>query len=380
MKRKRKNHITVKALIGLCKWIKDPRRPWGHKLHELTDILVITLLAIVCGCEGWEEIRDYAKTKQDWLKTLLPLPNGIPSESTFRRLFAHINPQSLENLYREWVYPYIGSSCGKQICVDGKAVRGVAKRSDAHLHMVSAWIREDRISMGQIRTKEKSNEIKAIPQLLETLNIKGSVITIDAMGCQRDIVKTIIHKESNYVLAVKENQPTLYNEIKEYFEWAMEDTIEYHRLSQYQTTSFDHGRVTHWRVLSTKDTVWFESKTDWEGLQSFVMVECAWKSSKQSYTQRRFYISNLDMAAEQFHRYVRGHWSVENQLHWLLDVAFHEDHCLINSGFAPQNLSLLRKMALAMLCADTSKKASIARKRKMAGWDNDFALQIISTE
>jgi len=246
--------------------------------------------------------------------------------------------------------------------------------------MVSAWIREDRISLGQVRTEEKSNEITAIPQLIESLEIKGSMITIDAMGCQKDIARAIIQQEANYILTVKENHPTLYNEIQEYFHWAMQDAVEQPRLSQYRQTSFDHGRTTHWRVFSTKDTVWFESKTDWTGLRSFAMVECAWETPQKRHAQRRFYISSLDVDAHQFQQYIRGHWSVETQLHWLLDVAFHEDRCLIHDGFAPQNLALLRKMALAMLSADTSKKASIARKRKMAGWDNDFALRIISSE
>ena len=377
---KRKRTLTVKRLIGLCKGIEDPRRVWGNKRHELTDMLVIALLAIICGSEGWEEIRDYGKMKLRWLRTILELPNGIPSESTFRRLFARIKPEVLETLYREWIMPYIGSSVGKQLCVDGKTLRGVSSRSDARLHMISAWIREDNISLGQIRTEEKSNEITAIPQLLSSLAIEGSVVTIDAMGCQKNIARTIIEKDASYVLAVKENHPTLHREITEYFEWAIQDAAEKHRLSYHHEKTFDHGRTTHWRVFSTKDTVWFESKEDWACLQSFVMVECAWNNGTQRHMQRRFYISSLDTDAKSFHKYLRGHWSIENQLHWLLDVAFHEDDCLIYQGFAPENLALLRKIALALLKLDTSKKASIARKRKMAGWDDSFALHLISPE
>lgn len=375
---KRREHITVKRLVGLCKRIEDPRRPWGNKLHELTDILVTAVLAMVCGCESWEEICDYAHMKRNWLRTIIALPNGIPSEATFRRVFARIQPEALENIYRQWVKPYVGSCLGKQICIDGKTVCGVSRRSDARLHMVSAWIREDKITLGQIRTEEKSNEITAIPQLIESLDVCGGVITIDAMGCQKNIAKAIIGREANYILAVKENHPTLYTEIREYFDWAVEDSVESGRLSQFREQTFDHGKTTKWRVFSTKDTVWFGSKTDWAGLCSFVMVECTWVSQTEEHRQRRFYISSLDANARSFHNYIRGHWSVENQLHWMLDVAFHEDRCLIHDGFAPQNLALLRKIALTMLKNDTSKKASIARKQKMAGWDDEYALRIIS--
>jgi len=377
---KRKKTLQIQRLIRMCRRMKDPRRVWGNKRHELTDILIVALLAIICGSEEWEEIRDYAKTKMDWLRTFISLKNGVPSESTFRRVFARINPEALEEVYRKWVYPYVGTCCGKQLCVDGKTSRGVQKRSDAALHMVSVWVREDQITLGQIKTAQKSNEITAIPQIIQSLDIQGSVVTIDAMGCQKEIAKCIQDQEANYILAVKENHPTLHREIKEYFEWALEDAIEQNRLSQHKQTSFDHGKVTKWRVFSTKDTVWFESKGDWAGLTSFVMVESLRVVGEETHMQRRYYISSIEADAAYFHQAIRGHWHVENKLHWMLDVAFHEDHCLIHQGNAPQNLSLLRKMALAMLKMDSSRKASIARKRKIAGWDNDFALSIISME
>ena len=377
---KRKKTLRMQRLLQLCRGLKDPRRVWGNKRHELTDILIIALLAIICGSEEWDEIRDYARTKIEWLGTFLSLKNGVPSKSTFRRVFARIDPVALETMYRKWVYPYVGTCCGKQICIDGKTSRGVQKRSDAALHMVSMWVREDQITLGQIKTAEKSNEITAIPQLIQSLDIRGSVVTIDAMGCQKEISKCIQDREASYILAVKENHPTLYQEIKEYFDWAREDAIERNRLSQYKQTDFGHGKTTKWCVFSTKDAVWFESKGDWAGLTSFVMVECVRTIGGQMRVQRRYYISSLEAEAEYFHQAIRGHWHVENKLHWMLDVAFHEDDCLIHDGHAPQNLSLLRKMALAMLKLDSSRKASIARKRKMAGWDNDFALSIISMD
>ena len=252
---KRKKTLRIQRLISLCKRLKDPRRIWGNKRHELTDILIVALLAIICGCEEWDEIRDYARTKMEWLCTFLSLKNGIPSKSTFRGVFARIDPEALEAMYRKWVYPYVGTCYGKQLCIDGKSSRGVLKRGDAALHMVSMWVREDQITLGQIKTAEKSNEITAIPQLIQSLDIRGGVVTIDAMGCQKEIAKCIQGQEANYILAVKENHPTLYQEIKEYFDWALEDAIEQNRLCQCKQTSFDHGKVTKWRVFSTKDTV-----------------------------------------------------------------------------------------------------------------------------
>lgn len=377
---KRRAYVTVKTLMGLCRQIEDPRRRWGNKRHELTDILIIALLAIVCGCESWEEIRDYGRTKKGWLETFLPLTGGIPSESTFRRVFAMLKPESLEKVYRQWVLPYIGSCLGKQICVDGKASCGVRKRSNAMLHMVSAWVQEDGLSLGQVKTEEKSNEITAIPALLKTLSISGSVVSIDAMGCQKEIAARIIRGEAHYVLAVKENHPTLYTEIKEYFDWACADCVEEKHLSRYHETNLEHGRITKWQVTSTKDTLWFENKGAWAGLRSFVRVTCSREDQGRRQTFQRFYISSLETDAAQFHRYIRNHWSIENQLHWMLDVAFHEDQCLVNEGHAPQNLSLLRKIALFLLKTDTSVNASIARKRKIAGWDNDFAFRLLHLE
>jgi len=376
---KRKSKLDIERLRELSVHLKDPRRRWGNKRHELVDILIVALLAIISGCEGWEEIRDYGRSKLEWMRTFLTLAHGIPSVSTFQRVFMLIHPEALEMVYRQWVSQYVGGCCGKQVCIDGKSVRGVGKRGDETLHMVSAWIREDEITLGQIKTPAKSNEITAIPQLLESLDLYGSIVTIDAIGCQIDIARKIRKKEAHYILAVKGNQPTLAEEIKEYFDWALDDPIEKQHLSQHKEIDFDHGRTTKWRIYSTINTVWFESKADWTGLTSFVMVECTRRRKDKETVQRRYYISSLEADAKYFHQRIRGHWHVENKLHWMLDVAFNEDRSPIHKGNAPQNLSLLSKMALTLLRLDSSKNAGIARKRKIAGWDNDFALSIIFT-
>jgi len=374
---KRKSKLDIERFREMCVHMKDPRRSWGNKRHELVDILIVALLAVICGCEGWEEIRDYGRSKLEWMRTFLTLPHGIPSESTFRRVFMLIHPEALEAIYRQWVSAYVGNCCGKQTCIDGKSVRGVGKRGGETLHMVSAWVREDQITLGQIKTPAGSNEITVIPQLLESLDLYGSIVTIDAIGCQKDIAGFVREKEAHYILAVKGNQPTLAEEITEYFDWALNDPIERKHLSQHREIEFDHGRTTKWRIYATMNTVWFESKGDWADLTSFVMVECTRKTKDKETVQRRYYISSLEADAKYHHQRIRGHWHVENKLHWMLDVAFNEDHSLIHKGNAPQNLSLLSKMALALLRLDSSKNAGIARKRKIAGWDNHYALSII---
>jgi len=365
---KKKKHLSLKRLRESMRHIKDPRRGGGNFRHLLVDILVITLLGIICGCDSWEDIQDYGRTKEKWLKTFLTLENGIPGADTFRRLFERIDPAELEKMYREWIRPYVGSCIQKQISVDGKTVGGAGSQ----LHMVSAWIQEDGVTLGQMKTEEKSNEITAIPELLKVLHIKGGIVTIDAMGCQRKISEIVVEKEADYLFAVQMNQPTLYEEINEYFQWAIEDEVESKTLSQYEVAEKGHGRISRWRVTASSEVAWFESQNDWTSLKSFVMVERKTiKGEKESY-EKQYYISSLEAGAKKFHHLVRNHWSIENQLHWVLDASFNEDRVLIGKGYSPQNLSLLRKIALAIVKKDSSQKASLRRKQNIAGWDNAF--------
>jgi len=371
---KKSEELIITRLITELEKIKDPRRQWGNLRHRLVDILVITLLAIICGSEKWEDIEDFGKSKH-WLKDYLELPNGIPDEDTFRRVFEQIKPEELERSYRDWVMPYIGGCLGKQINVDGKTVCGASSRDNeagSNLHIVSAWVREDGITMGQMKVDGKSNEITAIPKLLETLDISGSVVSIDAMGCQWAIAQKIIGKSANYLLAVKMNQPTMFQEIEEYFRWAREDPIEKKQLAKYELPEKSHGRICTRRVTVTTDIQWFESKQDWPYLRTFVMAEGITKMKDKTTVEKRYYISSLQAPAERFYTLVRGHWSIENQLHWVLDTAFSEDDSLIRKNHAPENLSVVRKIALALLKKDSSRKASIRRKQKIAGWDDNY--------
>jgi predicted transposase YbfD/YdcC len=289
-----------------------------------------------------------------------------------------IKPEALESVYREWVSPYIGSCLGKQVSVDGKMIRGASSMGDINLHMVSAWIQEDGITMGQVKTEEKSNEITAIPALLSSLDITGGTVSIDAIGCQKAIAKLIIAQQAHYVLAVKANQPTLLEEIREYFAWAQTDPIEKKFLQEHVEMEKGHGRITKWKVR-TCDAGWFEDKESWSLLHTFICVERSCTRGDQTSRDKAYFISSLkETAAATFHRLVRNHWSIENHLHWSLDVSFHEDACLVHETNAAQNLSLLRKFALAAINTDSSRKASVNRKRKMAAIDNRFALSLLS--
>jgi len=371
---KKYEHLTVGRLKDGLKMVRDPRRQWGNLRHQLVDIFIIALFGIISGCESWEDVEDYGKTKEKWLRGFLVLEHGVPSADTCRRLFELMVPTELERVYREWVTPYVGGCLQKQISFDGKTVRGATKKrgNDDKLHIVSAWVREDGITIGQIKTNEKSNEITAIPELLKTLDVSGGTVTIDAMGCQTAIAEAIVAKEANYVLAVKMNQPTLCQETTDYFTWATEDEIEKKKLDRFELTEKGHGRICTWTVTATSDVQWFESIGDWPLLKTMIMVNRKTIVGDIITEETQYYISSLIAAAEHFHRLIRGHWSIESQLHWVLDVTFHEDQSLIHKGNSPENLSTLKKIALALLKKGSSRKASLKRKRKIAGWDNSF--------
>ena len=358
--------------------IPEKRRvAYGNYRHRLPDVLTLCLLAVVCGCETFREVHLFGMAKREFLSKYLILGSGIPSITSLRRILGSIEPDELENAYRRWVAPYLGTCLGKQICVDGKTLCG-ASTAEAKLHLVSAWVREDGITMGQTRTHAKSNEITAIPALLNDLSIQHSIVTIDAMGCQKNIAETVLGKQANYLLAVKGNQPTLFEEIKDYFDWALEDSVEQHHLDEYHETDYEHGRTVHYHVVSTQEIVWFEDIHEWAGLKSFVMVQRTRQSKGVTSTERAYYISSLEADAKSFAQWTRGHWGIENALHWVLDVQFHEDACKIHEGNAPENLSILRKMAKNLLGRAKTKSDSFRSLQLRAGWDNHFLFRIIT--
>ncbi|MFL6337056.1 MAG: ISAs1 family transposase [Pyrinomonadaceae bacterium] len=359
--------------------VPDPRRE-RTKLHRLVDILIIAVCATICAAETWEEIAEFGQAKESWFRKFLALPNGIPSHDTFRRVFLRINPKQFQEAFLEWVRGLAQVRDGEVIAIDGKQARG-ARTSDGKegLRLVSAWACEQRLVLGQLKTAEKSNEITAIPLLLELLELKGCIVTIDAMGCQTAVAAQIISQGADYVLSLKGNQGLLHEEVAEYFAWAERIDFKDLEYDYCATLEKDHGRIEGRRCWVTEDTDWFVEKAEWAGLRSFIMVEAEREVVGQAASvERRYFISSLPADAKQALRAVRGHWQVENSLHWVLDVAFGEDACRTRTGHAPENLATLRHIAVNLLKQERSCKLGVKSKRLKAGWDESYMLKVLN--
>lgn len=377
--------LSLDRIMELFEEIPDPRRPGGNIQHKLVDLLVIILLGVICGCETWIEIEDYAHAKYEWLKTILELPGGVPSNDTYRRLMTRILPQRLEEAYRQWVLPYVGGCIGKHIAIDGKTICTASnyrlsneETPEGKLHIISAWVREDGISLGQIKTDEKSNEITAIPKMLDTLDVKGAVVTIDAMGCQVDIAEKIIDREANYLLALKKNQLNLYESVEEYFKWARTEPIEKKQLKEYSYEEHEHGRHVYRTVEVCNDVSWIETVREWKRLSSIVCVTRKGEREGRQTEETAYYISSREWEADEVAKHIQGHWTIENNLHWSLDAAFNEDSSKIHLGYSAENLSVIRKIAQKLLKAETTfKGGSIRRKARRVALLNDYAEKVL---
>jgi predicted transposase YbfD/YdcC len=362
--------------------VKDPRVD-RTKRHALMDILVIGLLGVICGADGWTDVAEFGRAKQAWLKTFLELPNGIPSHDTFGRVFAALDPDELEGCFAAFTRDLAEVSGGELIALDGKMLRrsfqGVGRR--AAIDMVSAWCAGNRLVLGQLATEDKSNEITALPKLLDLLELRGAVVTIDAAGCQKEIAAKIVDKGGDYILSVKANQPTLHEEVKLFLDDGIAQGWEPIVAGRHQEVEGDHGRVETRTIWGTDQVEWLRNGKDWVGLRSLLCVECHREvMGGKTSTERRYFISTLtSKAAKTRLAEVRGHWGVENSLHWVLDVAFREDECRVRMGHAPENLSRMRRLALNLLRKDTHSKVGIAIRRKKAGWNLDYLLGLLST-
>jgi predicted transposase YbfD/YdcC len=362
----------MKSPLDYFTEIEDPRVE-RTKEHLLEDIIFITIAAVICGAESWNDIENYGKSKAFWLKQFLRLPNGIPSHDTFNRVFSAIDPKQVEKSFVKWVKSVCKLTDGEVVSIDGKTIRGSRdKGSKSIVHMVSAWSQLNHLSLGQIKVGDKSNEITAIPKLLEVLTIKGCIVTIDAMGCQTEIAEKIIEKEADYILAVKGNQGSLEEGIK--------DTIKFAKaIETFEDIDYGHGRVET-RVCSIyTDFSHIENWTRWKEIQCVAKVDSNRyiKSSGVNERETRLYICSVAPCAEKIGNSIRAHWGIENSLHWVLDVAFNEDNSMKTNPIAAQNFSIINRIALNLLSNEKSKKRSIKGKRLDAGWDNDYLMKIL---
>ena len=362
------------CLMECLKEIDDPRRPSNGTLHDFQEILVIAIAAMLSDCDTVEDIAYWASMKQVWLRRFLTLKNGIASADTFLRIFRILDPKSFETVFRGWVADVVGALSGT-IAVDGKAVRGSGNGGESAIHMVSAFATELGVVLGQEKVAGKSNEITAIPALLDALYLKGFLVSIDAMGCQKQIAQKITAKGGDYLLMVKGNQPSLLNAIETSF-ISHRDTRGVDRQNHVEKS---HGRTVGQiaSVLPAKGTV---SLSDWPKCKTIGRIDSIRVIGEQeSDMERRYYISSRELSAGQFAAAVRAHWGIENRLHWVLDLIFGEDDKTVCKDNAPQNLSLLRKIVLNLIRLDKTDttKASLRRKRKAAAWDDDIRMNML---
>lgn len=359
--------------------IDDPRGP--SRWHRLDEIMVIAILAVLCGASGWTDIQQFAQSKLKWLSTFLTLPHGVPSHDTFGRLFAQLDPAQLERCFIQWTAAVAQHSDGVLVAIDGKTIRRSFDRANnkAAIHMVSVFAHANRLALGQLAVDAKSNEITALPRLLELLDLKGKTVTVDAMHCQKKTAQTIRDAGADYLMQVKANQKTLHEDVKLFFDEAIQNGWEHTGYAWHETIDKDHGRIETRRCWSTWDIDWLKRRADWPGLKSIVCVEATRDTGGKTSSERRYYLSSRDgRDGQAMLSAVRGHWSIENQLHWCLDVCFGEDDRRIRQGHAAENFSRLNRLVLNLLRQDQSIQVGLNAKRKRAGWDHDYLLHLIS--
>ena len=368
----------TKNIAGCFSEVTDPRIE-RSKRHKLLDIILLAICGVICGADSWVDIEMFGRAKKRWLKTFLELPNGIPSHDTFGRVFAAIDPEEFEKSFREWVQTIHELTRGQVIALDGKQLRGsqesgIGKKA---IYMVSAWASANQLVLGQQKVEDKSNEITAIPQL----EIEGCIVTIDAIGTQTEIAKTILEKGGDYLLAVKENQGHLFEDIDYLFEVDRRNDFREAPYRYAKTVNKNHGRIEVRQCWAISDPEYLSSIRDldrWPGLKSLIRIESERTIGETPEKQVGYFISSLENDAKKILKAKRSHWEVENCLHWVLDIAFNEDHCRVRKDNSPQNFAIIRHMALNLLKMEQSLKVGIKAKRLRCGWDTDYLLTVLS--
>lgn len=369
-------------LLGYLNGVSDPRSE-RNQLHSFISIIAIAICGVICGADDWVEIEAYGNAKREWLETIVPLPNGIPSHDTFGRVFRLMDAQEFEQAFLEWVRTVSQVTQGEVVAIDGKQVRGSKHRPSGKeaICMVSAWASENEWVLGQRKVDDHSNEITAIPELLDVLYLKGCIVTIDAIGCQTEIAEKVLEQEADYVLAVKGNQGHLEEDLADLFAGFEE--------CQYRDVEHDYSKVTHkghgrieirqcWVVSHPDYLAYLRQHDSWKGLQCLVKIVAERRVNEQATLATRYFISSLEAPAKEFLAICRSHWQIENGLHWVLDVAFREDASTVRQDNAPQNLAVLRHMALNLLKQEKSARIGVKAKRLKAGWDNDYLLKVLT--
>jgi predicted transposase YbfD/YdcC len=364
------------SLITILEEVPDPRVTCTV-YHDLPDILMIALCTIISGGESFYDMEEFGQVRLPWLKTFLRLRNGAPTHDTYNRVFQALDPNSFSDCLARWTQSVRAMLGGEVVALDGKAVRRALNQGEDTRVIVSAWATESGLLLGQRKVRDKSNEITIVPELLRALELAGCIVTADALHCQKNIAREIVEADADYVLALKGNQGTAFTEIKTFLDEAI--ARQEPHLVSHQTTEKGHGRLEIRRYWQTEAITWFADREDWEGLRSVGVVEARREIRGRESVERRYYLSSLRPDAEKFARAVRGHWGVENQLHWVLDVVFGEDQSRARTGHAAENLAATRRLAVNLLRRDKTCKRSIKGKLMRAAIDPDYLKLILST-
>ena len=366
--------------------VEDPRRVHATTLHNLTDIISITIMATLCGASNWVEIELWAKSKQGWLETVLPLPHGIPSHDTVSRVFALLDPNQMLESFAQWTSELAEHIQGV-VALDGKAVRRSMANADGRgpIHVVSAFAVESSLVLAQMKVADKSNEIVVLPQIIRMLDLQDCVVTVDAMGCQVEVAKAAQEQHGDYMLHIKDNQPTLHADAQQLFNWALAPSLPLDQRVQwveFQSLDGGHGRIEGRRCVGIEDLDGIETVQRWPGLRSLWMIESERTVGTETTIEHRYYLSSLPASttehAARANQTIRTHWGIENRVHWILDVAMDEDINRARVGHSAQNLSLMRKVALNLLRRDKKSQGGVQARQKRAGWDHDYLLALLA--